>query len=706
MKNKNDINEIHRKLCYIENCAELTSDKKDRYKVNYYQLANAFDIETTSFIENGKKYASMYCWQFCINGLIIIGRTWYDFTCFIQILHEIFHRAKLVVYVHNLSYEFQWVYGWLDIQDVFARRQRAVMKFDSDNITFKCSYFLSGYSLARLAQQRGYEEKKKLDYKKMRFWFTPLNDDEIRYNITDVYILYQYITEEIEKNGLIEKIPLTQTGYTRRYCIDEIGKETSYFKFHKDVVKKLPDTPELFTLLNKCYSGGFTHANFLKVRHTLKNVSSYDFTSHYPAIMCRKKFPQRFIERDKKTVNIDTTELSFICEIEFTNIEATTPHSIISSHKCSYVYETALIDNGRIRKAEKLTAYITDLDYKIYKKFYKWENADVKQLYTSVYVYLPKELIKAVLNLYKNKTELKGVDGKEDEYLHSKELINSVYGMSVTNPMNDTIIFDIATPEKWLKESPEIEDGLKDYLSRFNVFTTYQMGVYITAWARYELLNMVYKVNNDCVYCDTDSMKILNNEKWQKEFKKDNQRIIEENKKAIEHFKIDENLFFPKTIDGIIKPLGIWEFEGNYKFYKTLGAKRYIYEDEKGLHATIAGLPKKSAVEYLLKHAKKESKSPFDVFNNQMHVEAEESGKNLLTYIDKPFSMSVTDYIGNTGVINEKSYIYMSETEFSLKMSKQFLDLLKGINNNKLIAPVSEWQKQQTIERIKHYEKD
>ena len=701
-KNKPFIKQV---LSTIEKTAKTTFDIIGHCKQNFYQLSNAFDIETTSFVSGGKKYASMYCWQFCLNGEIIIGRTWGDFIDFIQLIREVFNRAYLIVYVHNLAYEFQWLYKWLDVKDVFARRARAVMKCNSDTITFKCSYILSGYSLARLAKQRGYEDKKELDYTVKRFWFTPLTDDEILYNITDVYIVYQFILEEIEKNKLVEKIPLTQTGYTRRYCMDEISKSTNYSAFHFKVQKQLPDTPELFTLMNKAYSGGFTHANFLKVFHTLKNVASYDFTSHYPAVMCRKKYPQRFIERSPKAVNIDTTELAFICEIEFTNLQAITPHSIISSHKCEFIYENSVVDNGRIRYAEKLTAFITDLDYKVYKLFYKWDNIEVKQIYTSVYSYLPEDLIKSVLHLYQNKTELKGVKGKEEEYLHSKELINSVYGMSVTNPMNDDIIFDGGTEEKWLTVPADIQEGLTRYLKRFNVFTTYQMGVYVTAWARYELLQMVYKIGDDCCYCDTDSMKILNYEKWRNIIDEDNARIMNENNAVIDFYKLDKNLFYPKTVKGEIKPLGVWDFEGTYKKFKTLGAKRYIYGDKEGLHATIAGLPKKSAVKWLIKKAKQEHKTPFEMFNNQMFISSEESGKNMLSYIDTPFSMTVTDYLGNTGEIYEQSYIFMTGAEFSLKMSTQFLNLLEGVNGLKDGMPTCEWSKQQTKERIKGYDK-
>ena len=32
----------------------------------------------------------------------------------------------------------------------------------------------------------------------------------------------------------------------------------------------------------------------------------------------------------------------------------------------------------------------------------------------------------------------------------------------------------------------------------------------------------------------------------------------------------------PKTIEGETKPLGVWDYDGHYDEFKSLGAKRYI----------------------------------------------------------------------------------------------------------------------------------
>lgn len=56
--------------------------------------------------------------------------------------------------------------------------------------------------------------------------------------------------------------------------------------------------------------------------------------------------------------------------------------------------------------------------------------------------YLPTPFVKSILHLYESKTKLKGVEGKEVEYLNSKEMLNSCYGMSVTNPLRDEFTYN------------------------------------------------------------------------------------------------------------------------------------------------------------------------------------------------------------------------------------------------------------------------
>ena len=59
------------------NGIDRTTRKKQ--KIDYYNIPCAFDIETSSFYDNGQKAGCMYIWMFSIDDHIIIGRTWDEF---------------------------------------------------------------------------------------------------------------------------------------------------------------------------------------------------------------------------------------------------------------------------------------------------------------------------------------------------------------------------------------------------------------------------------------------------------------------------------------------------------------------------------------------------------------------------------------------------------------------------------------------------
>ena len=67
------------------------------------------------------------------------------------------------------------------------------------------------------------------------------------------------------------------------------------------------------------------------------------------------------------------------------------------------------------------------------------------------------------------------------------------------------------------------------------------------------------------------------------------------------NYNIDEKLFRPKTIEGEEKIIGVWDFEGVYQVFKTLGAKRYITMKDNELSFTVSGCSKFSAIPYLIK---------------------------------------------------------------------------------------------------------
>ena len=678
----------------------------------YAQIAAGFDIETSSFEIGEEKYATMYIWQMAFKFhseiVFIWGRTWEDWQRIIFTLRRISRniRGKIVIYVHNLSYEFQWCWSHMYFTKVFSRKKRHPIYCESDEIVFKCSYFLSNYSLRSLAKERGYTEKEYMDYSLIRHSETILTNQELSYALTDVRILCEYIDSEIKRNGRIQDIPLTSTGYARNYCIKYISEHTNFMTYQSFIRGILPTEPDLFRHLYLAYAGAFTHANFINANTTLDDVHCVDYSSSYPGVMCRKRFPMKFNEASPEHFKL-LKGMAMVIKITYHHIKAKTSHSIISFNKCDINGECKL-DNGRIRRADELTTVITDLDFENIDLFYTYENYEIERLFVARYDYLPRELIMSILELYKNKTTLKGVMGKEEAYLRSKELINSVYGMSVTNPLNDEILFSNGY---WEKEIVNIDEGLAKYKKSYKIFLAYQWGVWVTAWARWELLHTVYKMGSDAVYCDTDSIKYLNNH--DDIIAEDNARIIAENRAVMKYYNIDESYYNPKTIKNKVKTLGIWDYEEDYKWFKTLGAKRYCFsyydyhfneivddyfeehkdevnDDEyeylrENFFITVAGLGKIKGKISILRKADSLDVSPFDIFSydedcdgDTLTIPANESGKMAFAYSEpgEQFTCELTDYQGHKKVVSETSYIHSENIPFNFGVTEDYAILL------------------------------
>ena len=261
----------------------------------------SFDTETSSITDpNGDKHGILYLWQMDINGLCFYGRTCEQFKEFIDYLTFILDlndKFRMVVYIQNLSFEFQWLRKYFTWSSVFARESRKPMKAVLYGFEFRCSYFLSGYSLSKIAENLHSHSIRKLtekmDYSLIRTPETELTYDELSYSLNDVVILEYYIAEEIERNGHIGKIPLTQTGYVRRYCKEHClpTKDKKARKKYVTAVQNLTIEPEEYPALKRAFAGGFTHANARYVGKVVEDVTSFDFCSSYPAVMVMERFP-------------------------------------------------------------------------------------------------------------------------------------------------------------------------------------------------------------------------------------------------------------------------------------------------------------------------------------------------------------------------------------------------------------------------------
>ena len=663
----------------------------------YYNLAMSFDIETSSFYEdkNGviytnddyrklkntvkaEKKAIMYIWQFAIEENVIIGRTWNDFLYFCKKLYDFLNLKEryIVVYVHNLSYEFQFICKWFNWIDIFADSERKPIKATTDtHFIFKCSYRLSGYSLEVLANNLKSHNIKKmvgdLDYNLIRNSKTPISKEELKYCENDVLIVTSYIDEQINEFGNIEKIPLTQTGKVRRYVRKQCFQNKEYQYFIKELTIEKPE----YMLLKNAFMGGFTHCNAMYTNKICQNVTSYDFTSSYPTVLISEKYP---MSKGKEVYITTETELlnliknyCVLVDLQFTNIKTSFMYEqIISYSKCRNV-KNPLINNGRIVQADTLIITCTDIDFLNIRDFYKWDSIKIGLCYIYKKDYLPKEFIKTILHLYKSKTELKGVDGKEVEYLHSKELLNSLYGMCVTSIVHDTVNFNGA---EWTTENGNLEEELKNYNTDKNRFLFYHWGVWCTAYARNNLYTGIKECRDDYIYSDTDSIKIFNADKHKNYFEKYNEWIVQKLEKCLKYHNIPLDYISPKTIKGETKTLGIWDFDGFYTDFKTLGAKRYIYRKDNKISITVCGLSKKSGKEFIENQQK-----PFLFFNDGMFVDCEHTGKMTHTYIDREIENIITDYLGNTAYYHEKSFIHLEKTDYLLSLSDMYIKYFMGV---------------------------
>lgn len=203
---------------------------KDNKKIEYYNVPASFDIEVTSFYDGEKipqnKRAIMYIWQFGICDQVTYGRTWEEFELFIELIQAalgLTEERRLLVFVHNLPYEWQFIRKRFKWDKVFLLEDRKPVSARYGGIEFRCSLKLSGgKSLANVGKDLVYHKIQKktgdLDYNIIRTPNTPLTDLELGYCEYDIRVLNAYIDEKIQMDGNITRIPLTNTGYVRDYC--------------------------------------------------------------------------------------------------------------------------------------------------------------------------------------------------------------------------------------------------------------------------------------------------------------------------------------------------------------------------------------------------------------------------------------------------------------------------------------------------------
>ena len=598
---------------YFKNCPKVKNRKGNPAgkKRHYIGITTAFDIETTLIDDIEQSVMYIWQWQFG-EDYTVIGRTWEEFLDLQDRIRKTIPADYwLVVYVHNLSYEFQFLKGIYQFtpDDIFAVASRKLIKCDMWHcFEFRCSYKLTNMSLKQFTTRMRVEHTKlsgeEFDYSVKRYPWTELADEELEYCVNDVLGLVEAVNALMARDGdTLQTIPLTSTGYVRRNAKRAMREGIH----HNFVYSILPDF-ETYKALREAFRGGNTHANRYYAGDIVENVHSADRSSSYPAVMCNCEFPMtEFVPILPKDLNKDyigrcitIRHKALLLRIGIKNLALRDRFwgcPYLSKDKCRNIHKAIdTEDNGRILEAEYLETTVTDIDLKIIMEEYTGQIIFLQGWYAS-YKKLPDALINEVVKYYKDKTELKGVKGQEIFYDKAKALLNSLYGMMAQDPVKHSLIF------KQFGDWEEDDTPDEELLGKSNkrAFLAYQWGVWVTAHSRDALergIRLVQETEGaDFIYCDTDSVKYTGTVDWSGY----NLHRIEE---------CLESGSMATDPSGVTHYMGVYETEDNpetgvaYRYFKTLGAKKYAYVEKEGegVHCTIAGVNKKKGGSELDEH--------------------------------------------------------------------------------------------------------
>lgn len=226
--------------------------------------------------------------------------------------------------------------------------------------------------------------------------------------------------------------------------------------------------------------------------------------------------------------------------------------------------------------------------------------------------------------------------------------------MSVQDAVQQRIIY--ADGAYMLDDTKSREDIYNR--ARKNAFTQYAYGVWTTAHARASLQAGIDLCGDNLVYVDTDSCKYLG----KVDFGGYNSERIAECEKS-GAYATD-----PK---GVTHYMGVYEYEGTYKRFVTLGAKKYAYEDSNGkLHLTVSGVGKKTGAAELAANGGLEAFQPGFVFHD--------SGKTESVYNDdkKPWTTRIDGHL-----VTITRNVVIRDTTYTLGITGDYAELLNVSSN-------------------------
>lgn len=500
-------------------------------------------------------------------------REWEELRQAFEDVRACFGDKTTLVYVHNLSFDIDYIYKNLSRpKSMLSNSSHGIIASileDYPFIEFRCSYKLSGMSLAKIGKSLGYP---KLD-STYRFILPQdeVTPDEWSYCERDCDVVGKYILQVIlPEFKHLRNIPLTKTGRVRKT-----------FAKHYSETEKTPlwDTlpPEdCYQAMQDAFAGGLCLCNPMYTGQVITDVDSYDIKSSYPFVMLTERYPYT-ITRDYEPTLEMLKEKFWIAKIRFHKIKSRFAWGWLSDAKMNAVDTiTAERYNGKLLNAGWIERTITNVDYEMICKTYTFENIEILEFYhLRNYGYLPSPYIETIKQFAIKKSDLSKVVKslseddpqyieKNIEYMLSKNDFNGIYGMSVQKLVQTDYFL---TDDFQYSSADPVYAQTNKHIKRNFLF-----GIYITAYARKNLLTAVlHNSPHLLLYTDTDSIKFVSNGV----FHGTNVRMLKRYRK------------YPA-----LRNLGIFEHDAHYDKFVYWGAKKYCYEKHGKVYTTVAGLPK------------------------------------------------------------------------------------------------------------------
>lgn len=550
-------------------------------------------------------------------------------------------KKKLVIYVHNLSYDISYLYPYLlELPDNGDKYQGIIednnkfLTFVRGSFEFRCSYRLSGLSLEKWSQNNTKYKKKVgfYDYNKIIYPDQELNESEELYDRMDVYSMKEALFRQMSYfNDDITTIPLTKTGYIRR-TLRRSCRNDKYYRKKYFWDNRL--NPICYEYCLKSFAGGYTHNNrhwrdiLIKTGETYEYIKGSginikvdrirhgDFKSHYPTQQaCSDRFPtgkpQHIYDNTMHyalSIEDILSEKDFTYFIKMRIVSAHLRTEFISmpfmqKSKCYQLQaEKMICDNGRIIFFEgEFITYLDSITLGILAEQYEIEY-EILDCYRMKNSRLPDCIVSVVDKYFKGKSDKKNIvhelteafgklDPKtiaaEEDLMYEKSGLNSIYGCCVMQPLKTELQIDELmkfSPAKTYITEEEVEAGLEKYYTNKNSFLAYQVGCVVTSLSREELFRFIKVIGYDrCLYCDTDSIFYISDEETENRIEALNKELRKE-----AHSVVLDN--------GDIEYYNEFTAEPDCLAFKGLHSKCYGVVTNKGLEITIAGVPARTMI--------------------------------------------------------------------------------------------------------------